>query len=245
MKFTYLDVVDPTIAFDPVMATNWFDWKGRGYSLFSPDESKPFSVPGYQGKRCIIELEMAKTLSTIQKQLLPKGLSLKVYDAYRPQKTVNFFTEWTTWDDTPLAKQIHYPRAPKKDFHELSYLSRTSSHTLGTAVDVTIVRKDSPPSEMKENFLGVWDPESLDMGNVGYLCFDERSGHAFSDLTDDQKANRKLLHDVMLTHGFKDLDTEFWHYYFEPERNKDVFFDFDVCDNYATSSDFSLILPDK
>ncbi|MBA3813617.1 MAG: D-alanyl-D-alanine carboxypeptidase family protein [Alphaproteobacteria bacterium] len=245
MEFTYLDLIDPTISFVPIMATNWFKYKeNHFYSIFTDNENKKFQIPGYHGNRCIIEFEMAKRLATIQKKLTPQGLSLRIYDAYRPQQAVNFFTEWTQLPDTPLAKELHYPRAEKKDFHALSYLSQTSSHTLGTAVDVTLIHLDKCVhlKDKNKNFLGLWDPEALDVGNVGYLAFDERSGHSFDELTKEQKENRKLLYDVMIDHEFKPLAEEFWHYYFAPHRNKDMFFDFDVRDNYLTIANLTLDL---
>src|SRR5437870_2520410 len=98
MKFTYLDLIDPTISFVPIMVTNWFEHEnGSFYSIFTHDENKQFKIPGYEGQRCIIEIEMAKQLSTIQQKLAPQGLSLRVYDAYRPQKAVSFFTKWSQW----------------------------------------------------------------------------------------------------------------------------------------------------
>lgn len=243
MKFTYLDLIDPSIAFMPVMATNWFEYKdGIFYSIFTTDETKKFQIPGYYGKRCIIEIEMAKRLSEIQKKLMAEGLCLRVYDAYRPQKAVNFFTEWTHLADTPIVKELHYPSVQKKDFHGLSYLSRTSSHTLGTAVDVTIIdnNKNHQDKEKSKDLLGVWDPFSLDMGNVGYLAFDKKSGHDFDDLTIDQIRNRKLLYDTMIEHGFSFLQEEFWHYYFDVHKNRDLFFDFDIIDDYEVAEDLSL-----
>lgn len=244
MKFTYLDLIDPTISFVPIMATNWFEHeKDSFYSIFTYDEAKKFNIPGYNGSRCIIEIEMAKQLSMIQNKLTPQGLSLRVYDAYRPQKAVNFFTEWSQLPETPIVKQRHHPRAEKKDFHELSYLSQTSSHTLGTAVDVTIIyNKELFRKDKEQHLLGLWDPQSLDMGNVGYLAFDERSWHAFDKLTVTQKENRKLLHDMMIGHEFELLETEFWHYYFSPHRNKETFFNFDIRDDYKILPDLTLDL---
>lgn len=243
IQFTYLDFIDPSISFLPVMATNWFRHKDNNfYSIFTPDEKKEFQIPGYDGKRCIIEVEMAKRLSLIQKKLIPKGLSLRVYDAYRPQKAVNFFTQWAQLPDTPIVKESHYPRVTKKDFHALSYLSETSSHTLGTAVDVTIIGKNKNfhRTEKNEGFLGLWDPQSLNMGNVGYLAFDEQSWHSFKDLTQEQKENRKLLYNLMIDHEFDYLPQEFWHYYFAPYRNKELFFDFDIKDDYQIKANLSL-----
>jgi zinc D-Ala-D-Ala dipeptidase len=232
MKFTYLDAVDSTIRFDPVMARNWYQRDEGGYSLFSKEESQPFTIPGYYGKRCVIDEEMALALCKIQSELLPQGLSLKVYDAYRPQKCVTFFTQWSKMADTPLAKKYHYPHVEKKDFHELSYLSQTSSHTLGTAVDLTIVHLD--PAKHRRScpadFLGYFDPESLDMG-VGYLCFDELSWPGYQNFAEEIVQNRMLLRKLMLDQGFVPLDTEFWHYYFKTERNRSHYFDFDIQDH--------------
>jgi D-alanyl-D-alanine dipeptidase len=156
---------------------------------------------------------------------------LKIYDTYRPQKAVSFFTQWTAWPDTPLAKKYHYPNAQKHNFHELSYLSQTSSHTLGTAVDVTIAPLKQTSYDKTADFLGHFDSESLDMG-VGYLCFDEKSGRSYDQITKEQKSNRQILFDIMDKHGFEPLDTEFWHYYYKRDRNRDKYFDFDIRDDY-------------
>lgn len=231
MQFTYLDLADKTILFEPVMARNWFSSGMDGYSFFTPDEAKPYTIPGYYGNRCVIEVEMAKALSNIHQELNTKGFGLKVYDAYRPQKAVSFFTEWTTWPDTLLAKKYHYPNAPKKDFHALSYLSQTSSHTLGTAVDVTIVPLKHGSFIRPSDFLGYFDAESLDMG-VGYLCFDEKSWRSYDQLTQNQKNNRQILFDIMDKHGFEPLAEEFWHYYYKRDRNRTTYFDFDIRDDY-------------
>jgi D-alanyl-D-alanine dipeptidase len=115
---------------------------------------------------------------------------------------------------------------------------------LGTAVDLTIIHKNDNEGHKKkeDHLLGLWDPQSLDMGNVGYLAFDERSWHAFDELTVKQRDNRKLLHDMMMDHEFELLETEFWHYYFSPHRNKSFFFDFDIRDDYRILPNLTLEL---
>lgn len=244
ISFTYLDLVDSTILFQPVMNSNWTmrPKEKTGYGIFTENEAYSFTLPGYAGERCILDLEMAETLSQIQAILRPQGFSLKVYDTYRPQKTVDYFIEWMESPDTPKVKQFHYPNTEKADFHELSYLSRTSSHTLGTAIDLTICPLTPQNRTMPKDFLGIWDPESLDMG-VGYLAFDEKSSQEYPHLTSAQQANRALLRDLMLSHGFEDLDTEFWHYYFKRERNRHLFYDFDVRDDYPTDKHGVILLP--
>lgn len=232
IQFTYLDRVDPTILFDPVMFRNWFDRDSTAYSLFSDNDQKLHMIPGYQSSSCVIDITIAEALSRVQQKLLSNGLTLKVYDAYRPQKAVDYFINWMNEPDTLLGKKYHYPNIDKKDLHELSYLSKTSSHTLGTAVDVTLVPLHDKwtRSVMSDNFLGYFDSKSLDMG-VGYLCFDEQSSITFDLLTQEQKANRLLLFHLMTQEGFEPLDTEFWHFYYKRERNTSHFYDFDITDN--------------
>jgi len=233
LSFTYLDLVDPSIRFEPVFFQNEAHRKDFSYSIITQDEELPQVIPGYEGRRCIVEVELAQALHRVQEKLVAQNLCLKVYDAYRPQQAVDYFTKWTEWEDTPLAKKHHYPQVQKKDLDALSYLSRTSSHAKGTAVDVTLCPlTPSLEREISEDFLGIWDAESLDMG-VGYLCFDQRSWHSFNLLSDEQKQARQLLCQVMQEEGFTMLETEFWHYYYQPERNPDTPYFFPIRDDYA------------
>jgi zinc D-Ala-D-Ala dipeptidase len=175
---------------------------------------------------------MAQALSKIQKELLARDLCLKVYDAYRPQRAVDFFIQWMEAADTPCSKRYHYPKVSKSDLNNLSYLSHRSSHSLGTGVDVTIVPLCGNKKELTcpDNFLGYFDPESLDMG-VGYLAFDASSGSGYKKLLENQQKNRELLARVMIMNGFEPLETEFWHYYYKRDRNLDTYFNFSIQDN--------------
>lgn len=240
IQFTYLDLIDDTIMFDPIFFRNWVERSDLHYSLFTLDESKHQAVPGYEGQRCIIDKEMAEALSSVQAKLLRKGLCLKVYDSYRPQQAVDFFAKWTEQPDTPLSKLYHFPNVNKRDLDPLSYLSRTSSHAKGTAVDVTICPIVKSDNQMPESFLGIWDAESLDMG-VGYLCFDEKSWHDYPYLSDEQKGNRKLLLKSMVEEGFVPLDTEFWHYYYKRDRAPFTPFSFPIKDDYVVNEDKLII----
>src|SRR5947209_6502950 len=48
-------------------------------------------VPGYQAGECILLREAAEALKLVQRDLRPSGLSLKVYDCYRPVRAVKAF----------------------------------------------------------------------------------------------------------------------------------------------------------
>jgi len=71
-----------------------------------------------------------------------------------------------------------------------------SRHNRGAAVDVTLI-----DSTCKE----------LDMGTE-FDNFTEKAHYDYPKLTSRQKANRKLLRDVMKKFGFEPLETEWWHF---------------------------------
>jgi D-alanyl-D-alanine dipeptidase len=73
-----------------------------------------------------------------------------------------------------------------------------SGHNRGVAVDLTIINLNTK--------------EELDMG-TGFDNFSDTAHHAFTNLPEAVLQNRILLKNIMEQHGFKALDTEWWHYY--------------------------------
>jgi zinc D-Ala-D-Ala dipeptidase len=52
---------------------------------------------------------------------------------------------------------------------------------------------------------------SLDMG-TSFDCFDEMSHTVSSEITAQQRENRRLLVDAMLARSFKNYSREWWHF---------------------------------
>jgi D-alanyl-D-alanine dipeptidase len=77
--------------------------------------------------------------------------------------------------------------------------SKGSRHNRGAAVDITLI--DERGNE-------------LEMGTP-YDDFTEKAHYDYEDLSDEVKANRKLLRDVMIKFGFEPLETEWWHFDFK------------------------------
>jgi len=50
-------------------------------------------IKGYDAPKCYLTKEAAAALKKVQDELFRKSLSLKVYDAYRPQRAVDHFVE--------------------------------------------------------------------------------------------------------------------------------------------------------
>jgi D-alanyl-D-alanine dipeptidase len=87
---------------------------------------------------------------------------------------------------------------PVKDDRYAADPKKGSGHNRGTAVDLTII------------ILG--NGQELNMG-TGFDNFSDTAHHAFTNLPEEILQNRLMLRSVMEKHGFKALDTEWWHYY--------------------------------
>jgi D-alanyl-D-alanine dipeptidase len=57
---------------------------------------------------------------------------------------------------------------------------------------------------------------------TGFDNFTDTAHHTFKDLPGDVLKNRLLLKTIMEKHGFRALETEWWHYSFSNDRNYDV-----------------------
>ena len=51
-------------------------------------------VPGYRENACVLTRQAADALAQVQQQVTTAGLTLKVYDCYRPQRSVDAFVAW-------------------------------------------------------------------------------------------------------------------------------------------------------
>jgi D-alanyl-D-alanine dipeptidase len=138
--------------------------------------------PLYPLAKACLRAPAAQALVAVQRELAPRGLGIKVYDAYRPYR----ITE-EMWE-------------PIKNPDFVADPAKGSRHNRGAAVDLTLINlSDGPEVAMP----------------TPYDDFTERAAHAFTDLPADALANRALLRDVMVKHGFEPLPSEWWHYDFK------------------------------
>lgn len=173
-KMVELKYFIPSLIYDLRYATkNNF----TGKKLYKQDESTFARLP------------VVNALKKVQEELRTAGLSLKIWDAYRPYSITK-----KMWD---LVGDERYVANPSKG----------SNHNRGLAVDVTLMDTKN----------GV----ELNMG-TGYDNFTDTAHHSFTDLPADILQNRKLLKQVMEKHGFKALETEWWHFNFTNDRDYGV-----------------------
>jgi D-alanyl-D-alanine dipeptidase len=216
--FVYLRDVDPTIR---------QDMRYAGSKNFT---GKP--APGYNAPECVLVRQAAEALKKVQADLRAKGLTLKVYDCYRPARAVAGFVAWTKEPDDPDAKAVYYPNVPKSEFIP-NYIAPRSGHSRGAAVDLTLVPLGEEPKGAP--VIGPCTaPQkskaadgSLAMGTT-FDCFDVKSGMLASNITGEQNANRVALSDAMEAHGFKDYMFEWWHFVLANEPHPDTYFDFPI-----------------
>ncbi|OEU96446.1 M15 family metallopeptidase [Streptomyces oceani] len=194
-------------------------------------------VEGYEQPLCLLTEDTAKALRQAQRSLLQRGYSLKVYDCYRPQRSVDSFVDWAKDLEDQRMKEEFYPRVDKSRLFEDGYIAEQSGHSRGSTVDLTVVKLPAQPTRpyvpgepltpchapRAERF----PDNSLDMG-TGYDCFDTLSHTLDPRVTGEQRENRLLLKDVMEDAGFENYPKEWWHYTYQPETFPDRYFDFPV-----------------
>lgn len=168
-------------------------------------------IPGYDAPRLILTLEAAQALRLAQLELSYAGLGLKVFDAYRPQRAVDYFGRWADDAADTRKQQRFYPHLQKHELFPRGYLVGQSAHSRGSTVDLTLVDAIS--------YL------ELDMGTE-FDFFDLLSWPSATGVSAEQRANRMLLRSVMMTAGFAGVEEEWWHFTLLREPYPDRYFDF-------------------
>ena len=167
-------------------------------------------VDGYHSNTAILTKESALALSNAQDDFNKLGYSLILYDAYRPQRAVDFFVQWSKNINDTINKRIYYPNIKKSELFKLGYIAYKSGHSRGSTVDVSLI-------EMSTN-------KVLDMGTI-FDYFGVESHTFFDDISEKQKSNRLILYEIMSNNGFKNYSKEWWHFTLKNEPYQ-KYFDF-------------------
>ena len=170
-------------------------------------------VPGYHDNILLLTEPAAKALINAQHDFNHLGFSIVVFDAYRPQKAVDYFVEWTKRKNDTLTKSMYYPELQKDQLLNQGYIASKSGHSKGSTVDVGLVSLTSG--------------KLIDMGTI-FDYFGEDSWTESKTITDIQYKNRQLLKDIMEKHGFLNFKKEWWHFTLKNEPFKNQYFDFDI-----------------
>ncbi len=221
--FVYLDQIDPSIQVDLRYAgTNNF--VGR-------------SLPGYKKHRLITTKEAAIALKKAQELFRKDGYELLIYDAYRPQETVDYFISWAKDQKDQNQKEHFYPRVNKADVFELGYIASRSGHSRGSTVDLTLIplgkKVLSKPIVEKRVYgkegleLTFLNDETVDMGSH-FDLFDELSHTDNPLIFENAKKMRQYLKQGMEAAGFSNYEKEWWHFTLKNEPFPDTYFLFPI-----------------
>lgn len=170
-------------------------------------------IEGYYINKIIVSKQTALALQKVQTTLKNKNLSLKIFDAYRPQQAVNHFVRWAKAISDTLMKAEYYPNIPKRKLFQLGFIASKSGHTRGSTVDLTLVNTTTG--------------KKLDMGST-YDFFGEESHPFYKKISKKQQQNRLLLRKVLLAEDFIPYDNEWWHFTLKNEPFPDTYFNFPI-----------------
>ena len=176
-------------------------------------------INGYEEPCALLTKEAARALKAASSELIVQGYRMKVFDAYRPACAVKHFILWGIEDQDIRMKPYFYPELEKHELFERGYISKRSSHSRGSALDLTLF-------DMKAG-------KEVDMGSP-FDLFSEVSHPDYRGIkiTDEQYDNRMILQKAMVRNGFEPFECEWWHFRLEKEPYPDTFFEFPVSGEY-------------
>ena len=174
-------------------------------------------IDGYEAPAALLTVEAARALKAVANEMNVQGYRLKVFDAYRPACAVRHFVLWGIEDLDLRMKPYFYPDLEKQALFQQGYIASQSSHSRGSAVDLTLL-------DMRSG-------KEVDMGSP-FDLFSERSHPDCRAVTDEQYANRMFLQSAMVRNGFQPIDCEWWHFSLRDEPYPDVYFEFPVSPDY-------------
>ena len=170
-------------------------------------------IDGYLAPTALMTREAADSLKAVSDDVMRLGYRLKIYDAYRPQCAVDHFVRWAADVADTTMRRYFYPDVDKSLLFKKGYIYEKSGHTRGSTVDLTL--------------FDMTTEKEVDMGGT-FDWFGLESHPDYRDITEEQFANRMILRQAMLRHGFNPLDEEWWHFTLKNEPFPDTYFTFPV-----------------
>jgi zinc D-Ala-D-Ala dipeptidase len=195
------------------------------------------TIDGYERPRCLLSAQAANALAAVARDLDVRGLGLKVFDCYRPQRAVAHFVRWAQKIDDVKRKGEFYPDVDKRNLFKEGYIAERSGHSRGSTLDLTLVLRsplpNPPPHSASQTRVDALMPgegregAELDMGSP-FDFFSPTSWPSDKSVSAQAQDNRALLAVAMTRGGFKPYDKEWWHFTLVDEPFPDTYFDFPV-----------------
>jgi D-alanyl-D-alanine dipeptidase len=169
-------------------------------------------IDGYEAAHCLLTQAAAAALAEVARDLSARGLVIKVFDCYRPERAVMNFVRWARDLGDTAGKAEFYPDVDKRTLFRDGYIASRSGHSRGSTMDLTLAKADG---------------SELDMG-THFDFFSPKSWTDDTSISAEQHANRMVLATAMRRRGFRGYDKEWWHFTLRNEPFPDTYFDFPV-----------------
>jgi zinc D-Ala-D-Ala dipeptidase len=169
-------------------------------------------IDGYDAPKCMLLQPVAEALGRVETALRVQGYRLKIFDCYRPVRSVQHFVRWAGDLDAQQMKAEFYPNLEKRDILGV-YVASVSGHSRAATLDLTLMSCDS-----------AGNCAELDMGTP-FDFFDVRANTDHPGLPQSQRHNRDRLREAMRGQGFENYPAEWWHFTFKPEPSPTVSYD--------------------
>ncbi len=144
-------------------------------------------------RKAYLQEDVAVRLGKCQDYLnsIDSTLHLLVYDAVRPVSVQ--FKMWNALDSIPVSRRGKFVSSPYGK----------SVHNYGAAVDLTICDANGKALDMGAGF-----------DDIREIAYPSKEAYylAKGELTSEHIKNRELLRKVMRSQGFRNLQTEWWHF---------------------------------
>ena len=193
-------------------------------------------VPGYDAPECVLVRQAAEALKAVQAEVKAKGLSLKVYDCYRPAKP---------WPPSSPGRrrrtiQTQRPSTIRPSPRRSCFRKATSPRSRATRAAPPWTSRWFRSTQIRFN------PRPAGMLSAparrrrrARSRHQHRHGHRLRLLRCEGQhggprpqhgaaAKPQELVDAMARHGFKNYDKEWWHFTLENEPYPDTVFDFPI-----------------
>ena len=189
-------------------------------------------IDGYLEPTAMLTRQAADSLRAVSDDVKSLGYRLKIYDAYRPQEGVDHFVRWSKNIPDTIMKTYFYPDLDKSVLFVQEYIMEKSGHTRGSTVDLTLF---DMATEKELDMGGTFDwfgveshPDFCGNPETGEYNADDDRSPTGRTISAEQFQNRMILRQAMLRHGFKALDSEWWHFTLKDEPFPDTYFTFPV-----------------
>jgi D-alanyl-D-alanine dipeptidase len=182
-----------------IILNNYFHCDSQ-YFHWKEDNNKP--IPG--SSPYIAARESVVNMLLSAEKLLPKGYHFLIYDAYRPIAVQQYLWDFyynKTAEENPEKSDDEIIKMTKFFVSYPSYnVLQPSLHNTGGAVDLTILDKNDHELNMGCNF-----------DDFSHLAW---TNHFELPEEDNEEVlyNRRMLYNVMISVGFTNLPSEWWHY---------------------------------